>query len=391
MPAALNIASDTSPVSPQRAAQLHKDIDEGYLLPTEWYGDPQIFKAELRRIHQRAWHFATHMGDLKAPGDVYVRNVAGVPIVLTRDVDGTVRGFINICRHRGHPVVMSSGNQPKLRCHQHAWTYGLDGTLQQAPRSQGDPTFDLAQFPLVPIQTRVWGPMVWVNLDRTAPSFETWIEGMPELMRRRGLRVEDCTFGLDHSWDIDANWKVFQDNTIECYHCPTTHPELARVLEMKPSLQTIRVGGRYWIHHTIPFREGFQGSLTTKKVEGEPFNYYYHWVFPSTYLQYSGRGFDIGSIDILAVDKIRFRHIWFKPPGVEEDEIERGKRRLAEDATIWQDVALCKAVQAGHAGGLAPTSRVLKEPEFLLSHFQHVIVDMMTESSEQVVRMPSTV
>ncbi len=124
-----------------------------------------IFKAELERIHQRAWHFATHTGDLQAPGDVYVRNVAGVPIVLVRDTDQSVRGFINICRHRGHPVVMSSGNQPKLRCYQHAWTYGLDGKLQQAPRSEGDPTFDPSQFGLVPIKTHVWGPMVWVNLE----------------------------------------------------------------------------------------------------------------------------------------------------------------------------------------------------------------------------------
>ena len=338
---------------------------------------PTIFKAELERIHQRAWHFATHTGDLQAPGDVYVRNVAGVPIVLVRDTDQAVRGFINICRHRGHPVVMKSGNQPKLRCYQHAWTYGLDGKLQQAPRSEGDPTFDPSQFGLVPIKTHVWGPMVWVNLSLEAPSFEEWVKGMPELMRERGLDVNDHEFGFDHTWEINCNWKVFQDNTIECYHCPTTHPELARVLEMKPSLQNIRVGGRYWIHHSIPFRQGFEGSLTTKKVPGVPFNYYYHWVFPTTYLQYSGRGFDIGSLDIIAVDKIRFRHICFMPRGTPVEMLARGYKQLEADATIQQDVELCTRVQAGHAGGLAPTCRVLREPEFLLSHFTHLIVEMM--------------
>jgi choline monooxygenase len=388
MPAALDIHL-TKPPTPVEAAKLHASIDAGYLLPTEWYGDPMLFKAELRRIHQRAWHFATHTGDLKAPGDVYVRNVAGVPIVLTRDEAGVIHGFVNICRHRGHPVVLSSGNQPKLRCHQHSWTYGLDGTLQQAPRSTGDPTFDMSQFPLVPIQTRVWGPMVWVNLSLDAPSFDEWVDGMPEMMRSRGLDVDECTFGMDHTWEIDANWKVFQDNTIECYHCPSSHPELSRVLEMKPSLQKFAVGGRYWIHHTIPFREHFHGSLTTKERPGVPFNYYYHWVFPTTYIQYSGRGFDVGSIDVIAVDKIRFRHIWFMPGGVTEEELERGRQQLANDATIWQDVALCNATQAGHASGMAPTSRVLKEPEFLLSHFQHVIVDMMANTPAQPIRTPS--
>ena len=132
--------------------------------------------------------------------------------------------------------------------------------------------------------------------------------------------------------------KVFQDNTIECYHCPTTHPELSRVLEMKPELQKFEVGGRYWIHHTIPFRSHFNGSLTTQKVEGRPFNYYYHWIFPTTYLQYSGKGFDIGALDIIAVDKIRFRHICFMPIGTPEEKLEQGRKQLAADATIQQDV-----------------------------------------------------
>ena len=137
-----------------------------------------------------------------------------------------IRGFINICRHRGHPVVMEAGNKSKLRCHFHAWTYGLDGKLRQAPRSAGDPTFDRAEFSLVAIQTHVWGPMIWANLDLTAPSFDEWISGMPQLLAERGLNVDEHTFGFDNTRAINSNWKVFQDNTIECYHCPTTHPEL---------------------------------------------------------------------------------------------------------------------------------------------------------------------
>lgn len=356
---------------------LHSQIDAGYLLPTQWYGDPAIFQAELESIHRRAWHFATHTGDLSQPGDVYVRSIAGVPVLLTRGEDGQVRGFINICRHRGHPVVLESGNKPKLFCPFHGWTYGLDGKLLRAPRGEGDARFDPAEFGLVPIQTHVWGPMVWANLDLAAPAFETWIEGMPGFMAERGLDVTEHDFGFGHSWDIPCNWKIFQDNTIECYHCPTTHPELAGVLEMKPELQVFGVGGRHWIHHTIPFRPHFHGSLTTREVEGRPFNYYYHWIFPTTYLQYSGLGFDIGALDIVAVDKIAFRHICFMPKGTPQAKLDQGAAQIAVDATILQDVDLCTRVQAGHASGMAPTNRVFPEPEFLLSHFQHVIVDMV--------------
>ena len=105
---------------------------------------------------------------------------------------------------------------------------------------------------------------------------------------RRRTNVEEHVFGFDNTWEIDSNWKVFQDNTIECYHCPTTHPELARVLEMKPEKQEMFVGGKYWIHHIIPFRPAFHGSLTTQRHAGKQFNYYYHWVFPTTYCSSPG-------------------------------------------------------------------------------------------------------
>ena len=73
------------------------------------------------------------LGDLPSNGDVYLRNVAGVPIVLVRDDDGAVRGFLNVCRHRSHPVVIEVGNRKVLQCHYHGWKYRLDGSLLNAP------------------------------------------------------------------------------------------------------------------------------------------------------------------------------------------------------------------------------------------------------------------
>ena len=83
--------------------------------------------------------------------------------------------------------------------------------------------------------------MVWVNMDRAAPSLHEWIAGMPSCCRARARRDEHA-FAFAHEWEMDANWKVFQDNTIECYHCPTTHPELARALDMAPRAPGISDG-----------------------------------------------------------------------------------------------------------------------------------------------------
>jgi choline monooxygenase len=365
------------PLNAEASAALLAAIDRGEALPTEWFTDRSIFDAELAAVHRRSWHFVAHRGEVAEPGDVHPRQLAGVPIVLVRGDDGAVRGFVNICRHRGHPVVMEAGNQRSLRCLYHAWTYDLDGALRAAPRSRGDERFDRADFGLLPIQVEEWGPMIWANLDLDAPPLSTWIEGMPERLLANGLDVDQCSYGFDHEWEIDANWKVFQDNTIECYHCPTTHPELSVALEMHPSLQEMHVGGERWIWHRIPFREGIGDGLTWAAKDGK-LDYYYHWVFPTTYLQYAGRGFDIGSVDVVAPDRIRFRHVCFMPAGTPAETLELGQQVLPLDPTIWQDVGICNRVQEGHASGMAPTGRTLAEPEFLLQRMHRLIVQMMS-------------
>jgi choline monooxygenase len=319
------------------------------------------------------------MGELPAAGSVCLRTVAGVPIVPTRADDGAVRGFLNICRHRGHPVVLEKGTRKTLQCHYHAWSYELDGRLRRAPRSEADPSFDPARFGLVPAQTHVWGPMIWVNADLGAIPFPEWIAGLPELVAQRGLDVTQHVLGFENEWPIAANWKVFQDNTIECYHCPTTHPELSRALEMDPARQEMGIGGPYWIHHRIPFRPGVRPGITYAPPPTGEWFYYYHWIFPTTYLQFSGRGFDVGSVDVVAADRIRFRHLCFLPPGTPPEVLARGKRQLDADATIRQDVEICTRVQAGHATGRAPAGCMLAGTEELLAHFQKRIVEMMAE------------
>jgi phenylpropionate dioxygenase-like ring-hydroxylating dioxygenase large terminal subunit len=357
---------------------LIESIRHGSALPTEWFTDPAIFRAELEKIHRKAWHYVGHVGELAAPGDVIVRDVARVPVVLTRAADGVIRGHINICRHRGYPVVVEDGNQRVLSCHYHGWAYELDGSLKNAPRSAGDDAFDPSAFGLVPVQVETWGPMVWVNIDRDGPSLGEWIPGMNDLLLARGCDVTQYSFGMRSSWEIDANWKVFQDNTIECYHCPTTHPEFARGIKMNPKTQELGVGGDNWIHHRLQFRDGIDEGPTFKRpADGSTFYYHYNWIFPTTYLQHSGKGFDIGSVNVLAVDKIRFTHTWFMPPGTPVEQVELGQRLLEHDPTIHQDVDICNKVQAGHATGVAPTGRSLVEPEFLLTHFHQRIVELV--------------
>jgi choline monooxygenase len=367
---------------------LRDAIDRGSALPSSWYTDPDIFRGETERILRRSWHFVTDATKLAAIGDQFVWEIAGVPILLVRDRADEIRGFVNICRHRGYPVVVDPANHSMLRCGYHGWSYDLDGSLRRAPRSESEPVFDTTGLCLLPVQVAVWGPMVWVNVDMAAPPFAEWTSGLPELMAERGCSPADYVLGFENVWEIPSNWKVFQDNTIECYHCPTAHPELSRALVMDPRTHDLAVGGRYWIHHRIPFRDGVEAGITYAPPPEGPWYYFYNWVFPTTYLQHSGRGFDVGTVQVLDVDRIRFRHLCFLPPDLDDATRAKGKRRLDADATIHQDVDICTRVQRSHAAEVAPPGTLLPQNEALLTHFYRLILDMMsgTETQEASAR-----
>ena len=69
------------------------------------------------------------MQELVERGSFLTTRAGHVPIVVVRDRDGVLRGFVNVCRHRGHEVTTGCGRRQTLQCPYHAWTYGLDGKL----------------------------------------------------------------------------------------------------------------------------------------------------------------------------------------------------------------------------------------------------------------------
>ena len=365
-----------------------RGIDAGYALPSSWYTDRELFERERRAVLRRSWHYGAHTGQLATTGDQALCEVGGVPIVLVMGRGGEIRGFVNICRHRAHPVVHEPSNRQTLQCLYHGWTYDLEGCLNRAPRAETELDFDKTQFGLTPVQTATWGPMVWVNLDLEAPPFHEWITGLPKRVEEHGLDINDTVFGFERAWQIEANWKVFLDNAIECYHCPTCHPGLSQVLDMDPATHVIEVGARNWISHEIPFQKvspEVSGAYPAPLADTEETPLYdFYWIFPTTYFQYrrvgtTVIGFDIGTVEVQAVDRIRFRSIVFAPTDLPRAELDGWQERAEQSQTIPEDVEICKRVQHAHASGVASTGRLLPRSEWLLQHFQRVLVEMMDD------------
>ncbi len=132
-------------------------------LPWSWYVDPEILRREQERIFRSAWQYAGHLGQLPEPGTFFTGRAGRLPVVVTRARDGELRAFLNVCRHRGFPLADGEGRRETLQCPYHAWTYGLDGSLRAAPRSDEEPDFPKEELGLCAIAVGTWGPFVFVN------------------------------------------------------------------------------------------------------------------------------------------------------------------------------------------------------------------------------------
>src|SRR5713101_7369868 len=116
-------------------------------LPQSYLISQDVFAQEQERIFSTQWLCAGHQSQIAKAGDYFVQEVAGESLIILRDQQGAVRGFYNVCRHRGTRVCEEKSGQLRetLQCPYHGWTYGLDGRLVGAPHMDKVDGFDKAQ------------------------------------------------------------------------------------------------------------------------------------------------------------------------------------------------------------------------------------------------------
>ncbi|MGH8925690.1 MAG: aromatic ring-hydroxylating oxygenase subunit alpha [Acidimicrobiia bacterium] len=219
----------TAPIDQAALADVLAPFGKSRTLPGEAYHSEALFKWEQSELFNRHWVCLGRTEDLLQPGQLRAVDQANETVLLTRDRDGVVRAFSNVCRHRGHPLleVGEAINARLIRCPYHSWSYRFDGALRAAPTLTQSPDFDLTEWPLSPLRVGEW--LGWLFLDlssEAAPLSEVFgnlDQHLAPYEPQRLVRVER------HSYEIAANWKLVVENYHECYHCTSIHPELCQV------------------------------------------------------------------------------------------------------------------------------------------------------------------
>jgi phenylpropionate dioxygenase-like ring-hydroxylating dioxygenase large terminal subunit len=343
-------------------------------VPWSWYSDPAILAAEMERIFRCSWQYVGHLGDLQGPGSYFPSATGPVPIVITMDGDGELRGFVNVCRHRGAIVAPDAGKRGTIQCPYHAWTYGLDGRLRAAPRGSEDPEFNAGCLGLVAVSVGTWGPFVFANPDPQAPSLATALGDLPEVVAEYGLDVDALRFHGRFPYEIRANWKIAVENYLECYHCPTNHPGLVDVIDER-RLELHAVGSR--ATQAAPVHPRSLEGHGPLDVHGELDSAQFHLWFPNLKfnVEPGHPNLSIGPLwPTGPVTCAGYLDYFFGESADQKwiDELFEFDTRVGAE-----DTALVEAAQRGTSAGIIERGWVLGGAESLIGHFQDYVRDRL--------------
>ena len=337
-------------------------------LPWSWYVDPEILRREQERIFRSAWQYAGHLGQLPEPGTFFTSRAGRLPVIVTRARDGELRAFLNVCRHRGFPVADGEGRRETLQCPYHAWTYGLDGTLRAAPRSDEEPDFCKEELGLVPAAVGTWGPFVFVNPGPDPEPLADALGSMPAQVAELGLDVDELRHHTRWETEVAANWKIVCENFLECYHCQVAHPGFSEVIDVSAEAYALDANGRLSSQFG-PIRESGRDKMD---LEGELPRSQFHFLWPNLTVNiFPGRpNVSIGPV-VPRTTGTTYRFLdYFFGPDVDQAWID--ELMAFDDQVGREDRVLVEGVHRGVASGALEHGHLMSRSEQLIGHFQQL-------------------
>jgi Rieske 2Fe-2S family protein len=348
---------DRAPLDPAALDAVVRPLAAARTLPGAAYGSPEVFDWEQAHFFAGGWVCAGRADALAAPGDQRAVTVGGSSLLLVRDNDGVLRGWFNVCRHRGHELLEpgSSRKGRAIRCPYHGWVYGLGGECRAMPRfgKDSDDGIDRSAFGLVAARVEQWQGWVFANVSGEAPPLAEHLGNAAMVVD--GYDVSRLRLGTRHEYEVAANWKVIVENYLECYHCAPIHPELCEVTPPESGLgyPVSPVGA--WTGGPLALREGVQTMSLDGRSLGVPIPGLpaakarvvgYAALLPGLLISAHPDYLMTHRLEPLAAARTRVECAWYFPP----EAWERPGFDPAYAADFWdlvnrQDWAACESVQ----------------------------------------------
>ena len=329
-------------------------------LPSRYYIDADVFVRARERIFFTNWQYACHESQVEASGSYYAFSLFEQDILLVRGGDGILRGFYNVCQHRGHTLVENGSGQVKLLvCPYHNWTYELNGGLRAAPGASKSKTFAREEICLTQVRVESFLGFVFVSLNDSAASMDALYPNVADAITKLCPDIKAQRFALDHHAIEECNWLVAVANYNECYHCKNAHRAFSKGVVDPTSYDIQQFSSGRVLHHGA--RAAKQEEAWYESSAGENERAYGSFYFyPGFSLQiYPGGLANTYHWRPLDVETTRVYRSWFSLDGNVAVRLQE-VIDLDRETTFAEDLALVKSTQRGlHSRGYRPSALVI--------------------------------
>jgi benzoate/toluate 1,2-dioxygenase alpha subunit len=229
------------------------------------FTEQRVFDAEIHRLFEGGWIFLGLESQAGEAHDFFTTYAGRVPILVQRDGEGILRGFINSCPHKGARLAqVRQGNARLHVCPYHSWSFDSAGR-NRAVKWKGAgcyaQAFDqddhgLAHLP----QFANYRGFLFGSLAADVPPLADYLGEAAKLL---DLVADQSADGVELvpgqvTFTFEANWKLQLENCSDAYHFTSAHPSYIRVLERRQKELSADVVASVW-ENSDYWKEDTQG------------------------------------------------------------------------------------------------------------------------------------
>ena len=233
-----------------------KPLNRASGIPMAAYDNKALYDLEVEKLFRPNWLMLGRGDQVDKPNSYLAIDLVGEPLLLTRDAAGALHVFSRLCPHRGMEIATGAGQTKTLVCPYHIWSFDLAGNCKHAPLMDGNETFDPVKQGLRPVRFEIWNGFVFVNLDGKAEPLAPQIQPLTDMLAE--FNLSDMVIGGTMEWgEMDIDWKLMLENSVECYHHIGTHAK---------SLQATYPAE---LAYTLPDTKNFTLTYAVSTAEGK--------------------------------------------------------------------------------------------------------------------------
>lgn len=344
-----------------------------YRNPVDDYISPKQADAERQSLFQDRPLVLAASAQLPGPNTFLAHDLFDLPILLTRDGEGVVRAFLNVCRHRGARVAEGCGEARRFVCPYHAWVYGIDGKLARRPDDAAFDGVDKATHGLTKLPAIERYGLIFVR-PTPGPAFDVdaALGGLAPELAAFDLAGFTHFKSYDSEWRL--NWKLGIDTFLESYHFSVLHNQTIHPI-FHPNLGAFDAYGEnlrlMFARRTLPELK------TTPEAEWNLPRHVaaVYILFPNTVLVWQGEHVELWHAFPKGTDAVQFRVTLLIPRPADTPESEAHWDRnlaLLLKTVEEEDFPVGEGIQQSFRSG-AQSHIVFGRNEPALQHFHRMI------------------